>query len=160
MWPRCRPGGAAGANLPLHTHMIAHRHSNSAQVSIRGCQAIAMIDSNPQAKRTIMIEGIVPACSCHHTGCRAEHRLKPQIEVVAIMAIVTADATRTVDNRVAAPPLAIKAHKEAIGHIPGLIVIDKRYCARQNRLRPIVGTMQEGRGHASHEATESSIRGR
>src|SRR5579885_1923426 len=104
-------GRAAGPNLPLRPHMIAHRNSNRAQVAVRSCEAIAMIDSNPQAKRAIMVKRIVPVGSYHHTGCRTQYRLKPQVEIVTIMTIVATYAACAVENRIIGPALTIEAHE-------------------------------------------------
>src|SRR6266849_503560 len=91
-----------------------------------------------------MIQGIVPAStndlSCGHT----EHRLKPQICIVAIVPIIAVHTAFAGANADTCPFLSVVTHKDAIIGIPRLVMIYKGNSAIKNRFTAIVWTMHEG----------------
>src|SRR5579859_4969946 len=94
-----------------------------------------------------MVKRIVPASADNSASRHTQDRLIPQIEIIAIMPIVTIDPTGTRPDSHIGPFRAIVAHKNAIVDIPGLVVIDKGGGALPNRSASIEWPVHELRRH-------------
>src|SRR3989442_11092231 len=91
-----------------------------------------------------MIQGIVPASTNDLSRGHTEHRLKPQIYIVAIVPIIAVHTALAGANADTCPSLSIVTHKDAIIDIPWLVMIHKRDSAIKNRSTTIVWAMHEG----------------
>src|SRR5690348_3295599 len=90
-----------------------------------------------------MVERIVPASADHCTSRNAQDRFVPQVEVIAVMPVVTIDPAGTRTDSDIGPFRAIVAHEGAIVDIPGLVMIDKGGGTLCNRSRAIKWAMHE-----------------
>src|SRR5947209_14910221 len=87
---------------------------------------IAVIDGNPQAQRTIVVERVIPVGANDRSGSRAQYRLVPHVQVIAIMPIIAVDPASAGANPHMCPSSTIITHKRTIVIIPGMVMIDER----------------------------------
>src|SRR5579884_2021268 len=120
-----RAGSATGTDLPLCADLFAYINGDGAQVSIRRDVAVTMIDRNPHAKRTLVIERVVPASADNGSGGSAQDWLIPQVEVISVVPIVAIDTANAGAYSNVRPLLSVVAHKGTVINVPGLIVINK-----------------------------------
>ncbi len=147
--PGRRTRRAARPHLPLRPDLLPVVDGQRAEMPIGGHVAVAMIDGGPQTQRDHVIGGIIPARANHRSGIRAEDRLVPQVQVIAVMAVVTVHSGRTRAYLDIRPPRAIVAHKYAVIDIPGFVMVHKRGRTLRNRFTAVVRAMLERRWRGS-----------